>query len=76
MEGFGPKGECLIYLLDGQAWLTHLKEVDASIDLMRNSSARAAGIVYLDHEEVEIVTSKGIKWKVYGTPVRVIFLLG
>lgn len=36
---------------------------------MRNASARAAGLVYLDHEEVEITTSNGVTWKVYGTPV-------
>lgn len=49
--------------------LTIFKEIDSSIDLMRNASARAAGLVYLDHEEVEITTSNGVTWKVYGTPV-------
>lgn len=41
-----------------------------SIDMMRNASAREAGIIYLDHEGLDITTSKGVKWKVYGSPVR------
>ena len=46
------------------------KMVDTARGFIRSSDMREAGIVYLDHESTEIVTSKGVKWKVYGSPVR------
>jgi len=41
--------------------------MEASMDLVRGEAARKAGIVYLDREQTEI-TTKGIRWKVYGSP--------
>lgn len=49
-----------------------LKEVDKAREIVRSKAMREAGIVYLDHEYTEITTSKGVKWKIYGTPVRVV----
>lgn len=36
---------------------------------MRSKPVRDAGIIYLDHQATEVVTSRGVKWRVYGSPV-------
>jgi hypothetical protein len=42
--------------------------------MMRNRAAKAAGLHYLEHESMELKTG-GKTWKVYGSPVRLLFTL-
>lgn len=37
---------------------------------MRSKSVQDAGVIYLDHEQRDITTTQGNRWKVYGSPVR------
>ncbi|EJD05717.1 uncharacterized protein FOMMEDRAFT_79003 [Fomitiporia mediterranea MF3/22] len=51
-------------------------EVDTALEYIRSEDMRESGIIYLDHEETEIMTSKGVKWKIYGSPAAPFHLQG
>ncbi|KAH8117215.1 Metallo-dependent phosphatase-like protein [Phellopilus nigrolimitatus] len=52
------------------------EEVDASLELMRSDYVRDAGIIYLDHQQTEISTPHGTRWKVYGSPAAPFYVPG
>ncbi|KAH8106900.1 Metallo-dependent phosphatase [Cristinia sonorae] len=48
----------------------------AAQDLMRCQETRDAGIVYIEHEAAQIVTSNGREWAFYGSPATPRYALG
>ncbi|KAI5124315.1 hypothetical protein M0805_008923 [Coniferiporia weirii] len=52
------------------------KEVDASRELVRSDAVRDAGIIYLDHEQTVVTTSRGKRWRVYGSPAAPFYVEG
>ncbi|KAL5490195.1 hypothetical protein ACEPAI_5028 [Sanghuangporus weigelae] len=52
------------------------KEMDAAQELVRSEAMRQAGILYLDHQNIEVGLPDGIKWKVYGSPAAPLYASG
>ncbi|EMD38117.1 hypothetical protein CERSUDRAFT_82338 [Gelatoporia subvermispora B] len=50
----------------GQGFVS--QDVDAALAVFRSQQLRDAGIYYLDHESLQIVTDNGRKWEIYGSP--------
>lgn len=50
-----------------------IQEVEASRELVYSQAVRNAGIIYLEHEQVDVSLVNGIKWKIYGSPVYLTF---
>jgi hypothetical protein len=46
-----------------------LQEISAARKLVYSPEVREAGIHYLEHESLELMTPNGKKWKIYGSPV-------
>lgn len=58
----------------GQAFVS--KDVDAARALIYSQSMRDAGMYYLEHESVQIVTASGKKWEIYGSPSAPRYAIG
>ncbi|KAA1474844.1 Metallo-dependent phosphatase [Dentipellis sp. KUC8613] len=44
--------------------------------LVRGEASRKAGLYYLEHESMDLVTKTGKRWKIYGTPAAPRYVLG
>ena len=48
----------------------HVQEMDTAQELVHSDAMREEGIIYLDCQSVEVSLSEGMRWRVYGSPVR------
>lgn len=68
MGGWLPADVCPSFKLDLFIFKKY-QEIRASQELVRSSEFRDSGVIYLEHERVELkVMRNGRTWKVYGSP--------